>query len=210
MKALIQSATTEGVDQKQLARSAALLRQFKGGEDIASALSGARGLTQDIKMLTGKGSRGGKGIQAAARMAGNLGMQLSTEQLAKLRKGGAGAEKLISSLATGDGTLGQRQKQLLQALQKGDKAELLDVGRASVAGTALAEQGRNVLISDRVRKTEAGDIVGRLGSKQGVHMELSRQTKILQDMLNHISKGKGGGVGQPNSDDAAASGKPSA
>lgn len=179
-------------DEGQVSRAAEVLRGIGGGEHIVSALTGGRQVGLAVKALTGKDPR-------RATVAANVMMQgfakLSPNQLKTIMKGGNKADKLIEKVL--DDVPEQkkaRAKELLQAIRDKDPTELTKSMRQQVLAQALgtlADPKKNILLEGAKKLRGDVDVLGQLGSRKGMHAEMTRQSGFLQEIRDSIQSLKG-------------------
>jgi len=146
-------------------------------------------------------------------MLGGFGGRISPEQMEAIRKGGAAADeaqrKILGDIK--DDQMKGRAQSFLDAWRNKKPEEMEKLARESIMNRVVGQFGApgKDLISKAMKKVEAGDIVGKLGSSSGMHMELTRQTALLESINQAIGKNKkvlGNPTGGQGSKDASAEG----
>lgn len=185
--------TAQTGDPVQMRRAAAAIKGMQGGEAIYMALRGGAEMKQAVTELTGKKRFQGRQAGLMNMMLGGFGGRISKEQMKALAGGGVEADEEKAKILNAIQDEGMRKKAetFLDAWKKGDANEMQKLSRQSIMNRAIAQYGApgKDLISKAMKKVEAGDIAGKLGSRSGMHMELTRQTALL-DSINAAVGGK--------------------
>lgn len=196
-------------DPEQAARAAALVRGIGGGEHIYTAIMQGRAGAQNVATLTKKGMGGmRKGVLAANELMSGVTRTgtISKEEFARIRKEGAVDEKTKENILGRLETKWEKEnaRKLIEAIDMGDRTKMMEVGRAGARARSLGTLSTKDLIA-RTTRAKAGEIVGKRGSQEGIHTELSRQTVVLEA----INKAVGGkkATGAP-SDSGTGGGAP--
>lgn len=174
-------------DEGQIADAAELFRGMGGGEDLAEALTGGRQVGGMSRALTSKSSKE-RASGAAQLFGGMLGKDkhLSAKQMETLQTGGEKADELIKTVteAAPEGTQG-RVKELMGMLKGGGGiTEITAAARQQVEARATGTQGDKGVLEMQADKIRGKiDILGHTGSPKGMHIELTRQTNLLQKIM---------------------------
>jgi len=200
-------------DPEQMRQAAAAVRGMEGGEAVYMALRGGAEMQQAVKGLTGRARFGERQAGLANLMLGGFGGRVSAEQMTALRAGGTRADTAAQEILSqiNDEKMKSKAQTFIDVWRKGDATEMQKLARESIMNRAVAQYGPpgRDLISKAMKKVEAGDITGKLGSSSGMHMELTRQTALLESINQGIGKNKhvlGNKTGGQGSKDAAAEG----
>ena len=173
-------------DEGQIADAAELFKKM-GGEGFAEALTSGRQIGRMGKQLTSK-SKNDRASGASQLFGGMLGRgkNLTPKQMEILKTGGAKADKLIETV-TGDAPEGNqaRVKELMGMLKGGgDITQITAAAEGQVASRAIGTQGDKSIIESQTKNIRGKiDILGQTGSPKGMHVELTRQTEILQKIM---------------------------
>jgi len=192
-------------DPKQALRAFASLKGIQGAEGIRAAIAGGAKLKAGV---AGLAAGSAKSIGLANYVLGGFGTGgLKTEDLKKLKAGGDQAEEVRKRVVGNlQGTEKKRTEEFLSAIQNKDQSKLLELGRRAVGARAVGTMGNP---KDTILGAGAGNLVGRLGSREGMHVELTRQTALLES-INKEMGGKpviGGKKGGGGKGDKKAEGK---
>jgi hypothetical protein len=198
--------TAQTGDPLQMRRAAAAIKGMQGGEAIYMALRGGAEMRQAVSDLTGRRRFAGRQAGMANLMLGGFGGRVSAEQMAAMRKGGVEADEARADILNEikDKTMRDKAATFLDAWKRGDANEMQKLSRQSVMNRVISQFGApgKDLISQAMKTTDAGEIVGKLGSRSGMHMELTRQTALLEainsavggkeDVIGNKKGGQGG------------------
>lgn len=177
-------------DPEQAFRAAEMLRGYAGGEHIAAAIStgaGARALTTQA-MKGGQRAAGAASQMIAGLLGGGAG--IDARDLRKLRTKPGSIDEIEKGLIKDRHTDAQRRnlRQMLEGLREGNQEKIMEVGLKSAGARAVGIMGKT---KDPILGAEAGALTGRMGSRAGMHIELGRQTKLLESILLNLGKEKG-------------------
>lgn len=175
---------------KQAARAAELIRGLSGGEQIFTAIMGGARVKMAAKALTRRTGLKQETMAANMLIAG-YGGTITKEEMQRIRRRGEVDEKTREQILgrIQDPQAKAKADQLIRAIDEGDKQKIRELGIEGVRNRVIAQYGPpgKDLIS-RTLRARAGEIVGKKGSPEGIHTELSRQTAVLEA----INKAVGG------------------
>jgi hypothetical protein len=210
--------TAEGADPQQLMDLIAKTSGMSGMSAITEALSGA-GDVQGLKeAYTGKGKGAGGQAAALSKISGKMGFGdfMSKGDVTSLQahphnaKQKAAQEKteadLLSKLKLMDPEQQQFFKEMIKDVKGGEKAALFGLAEKATAISAARSHSDPAMDSLAKFKKDMGkDIIGKLGSSEGMHAELQQHTVLLRELV-----GLGHGVdhtstGNPQSHEDEAS-----
>jgi len=183
-------------DEAQIARAAEMLKGVEGAEHIVSALKSGRQVGQISRALTGKDM--GRRTIAANMLMGGI-AQLSTKEVKALTTGTAEQKKrLIEKKAKELEKAGQKDKinmarDMLTAIGSGEPTKLLEKARQKALAQSVAVLGdpKKSILHTQIRQMKAGEVQGQLGSPQGMHTEMVKQTILMQRIAEAAEKEAG-------------------
>ena len=203
--------TAEGADPQQLMDLIAKTSGMSGMSAITEALSGAADVQGLKEAYTGKGKGAGGQAAALSKISGKLGFGdfMSKEQLTSLQghphneKQKAAQEKteadLLSKLKLMDPEQQQFFKEMIKDVKGGDKTALFGLAEKATAISAARSHSDPAMDSlARFKKDVGKDIIGKLGSSEGMHAELTIHTGLLRQLVT--ASGNKPYVGAPSHD----------
>jgi hypothetical protein len=209
LKKLTQVA--EGADPVQLMALIAKTSGMPGMSGITEALQGAADTQGLGEAYAGKGKGAGRQADALSKISGKMGFGdfIKKEQLITLQSHPHGkkqeAEKekveatLLSSLKLLDPAQQKFFKEMIKDVKTGDKAGLHGLAEQATAVAAARSHSDPAMDSLAKFKKDMGkDIIGKLGSSEGMHAELQQHTVLLRELVglghgaDHTSTGNEG------------------
>jgi hypothetical protein len=179
-------------DPRDAAAMSEALRGVQGGEGIQVALKAGSEVGALVTALQRGGKMGGREAMGASNILLGLGARtgVSASDLRALRRGKSKEVSRVEEKVLGDLEGKQREavKQALQAFREPGK-DLTAIMEAGIKGGIIRGQsmyGDPKKSITSYKDPKAGDIVGRKGSPEGMHMELSRQSAILQSISDKL------------------------
>jgi hypothetical protein len=203
--------TAEGADPQQLMDLIAKTQGMPGMSGITEALQGAADAQGLSEAYAGKGKGAGRQADALSKISGKMGFGdfIKKEQLITLQSHPHGkkqeAEKekveatLLSSLKLLDPAQQKLFKEMIKDVKTGDKAGLHGLAEQATAVAAARSHSDPAMDSLAKFKKDMGkDIIGKLGSSEGMHAELQQHTVLLRELVglghgaDHTSTGNEG------------------
>ena len=194
LKKLTQAA--EGADPTQLMDLIAKTSGMSGMSSITEALSGAADVQGLKEAYTGRGKGAGGQAAALSKISGKLGFGdfMSKEQLIALQghphdaKRRASQEKveadLLSKLKLMDPEQQQFFKEMIKDVKGGDKMALFGLAeKATAMAAARTHSDPSMDALARFKQEKSKDIIGKLGSTEGMHSELMNHTGLLRELV---------------------------
>jgi hypothetical protein len=183
-------------DEAQIARAAEMLKGVEGAEHIVSALKSGRQVGQISRALTGKDM--GRRTIAANMLMGGI-AQLSTKEVKALTTGTAEQKRrLIQRKVESLEKSGQKDKadmarDMLTAIGSGEPTKLMEKARQKALAQSVSVLGdpKKSILHTQIRQMRAGEVQGQLGSPQGMHTEMVKQTILMQRIAEAAEKEAG-------------------
>jgi hypothetical protein len=183
-------------DEGQISRAAEVLKGIGGGEHIVAALTGGRQVGQMAKALTGKSAK--RGAVAANVMLGSMlgtGKHVTPTQMKKIMGGGDQADKMIDQIVKKAPEENRdRVRELLSGIKDKDMTTITKNMRQQVLAQSLgtlADPKKNILLEGTKKLRGDVDVLGQLGSRKGMHAEITRQSGFLQEIRDAVQKSAG-------------------
>ena len=188
--------TAEGADPQQLMDLIAKTSGMSGMSAITEALSGAADVQGLSEAYAGKGKGAGKQADALSKISGKMGFGdfMSKGDVTSLQahphnaKQKAAQEKteadLLSKLKLMDPEQQQFFKEMIKDVKGGDKTALFGLAEKATAISAARSHSDPAMDSLAKFKKDMGkDIIGKLGSSEGMHAELQQHTVLLRELV---------------------------
>jgi hypothetical protein len=199
-------------DPEDAMRMSAALKGVQGGEGIQVALSAGAEVSSLVQSLQKGGPLGGKEAMGASNILLGLGAKtgVSASDLKALRSGKPKDVERVHNKILGNLEGKQREsvKATLEMFKDPTKhiSALMEMG---IKGATMRAKGQYGPPEKSILAAKAGDMVGRKGSSEGMHMELTRQTAILQSIADKMKAEKtvGNDAGGQGPNDKKAEGK---
>jgi hypothetical protein len=199
-------------DPQDAMRMAAALKGVQGGESVQVALSAGAEVSSLVQSLQKGGKIGGREAMGASNILLGLGAKtgVSAADLRAFRGGKPKDVERVQNKILGDLEGKQREavKATLDMLKDPGKniSALMEMG---IKGATMRAKGQYGPPEKSILAAKAGQIVGRRGSAEGMHIELSRQTAILQSIADKMKAEKtvGNDTGGQGPNDKKAEGK---
>jgi hypothetical protein len=186
--------TAEGADPIQLMALIAKTQGMPGMSGITEALQGAADI-QGLGEAKGKGA--GRQADALSKISGKMGFGtfINNKQLVTLqshphgRKQEAEKEKVEADLLTSLKLLDPAQqkffKEMIKDIKGGDNLGLHGLAEQATAVAAARAHSDPAMDSlARFKKEMSKDIIGKLGSSEGMHAELQQHTVLLRELVS--------------------------
>lgn len=189
--------TAEGADPQQLMDLIAKTQGMPGMSGITAALQGAADAQGLSEAYAGKGKGAGKQADALSKISGKMGFGdfIKKGQLITLqshphnKKQEAEKEKVEADLLTSLKLLDPAQqkffKEMIKDVKEGDKLGLHKLSAEATAVAAARAHSDPAMDSlARFQKEMGKDIIGKLGSSEGMHAELQQHTVLLRELVS--------------------------
>lgn len=185
MKREVQAAAQAGLEGKKedVESVMAILADLPGGEFLSTAVRAGYETRVVAEQLTGKGSRKNKAGLLNALMRGITGRSdITSSDIREIQRGNM--EKVEGKVLKGlDVNEKKHAQELLNAVKDKDISKIMEIGLKGAQIRAMGGIARkledSVLAQARIG---TDDVAGRLGSRQGMHAEMSAMRKLLEQI----------------------------